>query len=66
MERSYKPMKSLKLKRVEKGLTQGELAKMVGISQNSLSLYELGSHFPRRKVLDRLADVLECSVVDLL
>lgn len=60
------PMMKLRLKRVEKGLTQAELAKRVGISQNALSMCELGWHFPRKKTLDKLAEVLECSIADLI
>lgn len=60
------PMMKLRLKRVEKGLTQAELAKQVGISQNALSMCELGQHFPRKKTLDKLAEVLECSIADLI
>ncbi len=56
----------LKLKRVEKGLTQGELAKKIGVSQNALSMCELGVSFPKKKTLDKLADALECSIADLI
>lgn len=66
MERKYEPMIKLKLKRVEKGLTQGELAKRVGISQNALSMCELGVNFPKKKTLDKLAAVLECNIADLI
>lgn len=66
MERNYEPMIKLKLKRVEKGLTQAQLAEKVGKAQNSISLYELGEHFPGRDTLDKLAEALECKIGDLI
>ena len=63
---TYEPMLKLKLKRIEKGFTQCELAKKVGVSQNALSMCELGQHFPKKKTLDKLAEVLECSIADLI
>ncbi|MDE6585676.1 MAG: helix-turn-helix domain-containing protein [Clostridia bacterium] len=59
-------MLKLRLKRIEKGLTQGELARRVGVSQNALSMCELGVHFPRKKTLDKLAEVLDCKIADLI
>ena len=66
MEKKYEPMLRLKIKRVEKGLTQKELADMVGIGQGVISSYETGKYFPRKKVLDRLAQALGCEVRDIL
>lgn len=63
---NYEPMIKLKLKRVEKGFTQGELAKKIGVTQNALSMCELGIHFPKKKTLDKLAEALECSIADLI
>ena len=65
-EHKNKPMLKLKLKRIERGLNQEELAKLVGVSQNSISGYEVGEKFPRRNVLYKLAEVLECEVGELL
>lgn len=66
MEKKYEPMLRLKIKRIEKGLTQKELADMVGIGQGFISSYETGKYFPRKKVLDRLAQALGCEVRDIL
>ncbi len=55
MERKYKPMLTLKIKRIEKGLNQKELGNLVGVSQNAISCYEVGTKFPRRWVFDKLA-----------
>lgn len=57
-------LKGLKAKRIEKGLSQQELADMLGITQNALSCYERGISFPRRDMLDNLARVLKCEVKD--
>ena len=66
MKKKYEPMMRLKLKRVERVLTQKELADMVGIGQGFISDYETGRYFPRKKVLDKLAQALECEVRDIL
>lgn len=66
MDKIYSPMIKLRLKRIEKGMTQGELAMRVGISQNALSMCELGKHFPKKKTLDKLAEVLGCAIADLI
>ena len=59
-------MMRLRLRRVEKGLTQKELADMVGIGQGFISDYVTGRYFPRKSTLDKLAEVLGCEVKDLL
>ena len=66
MERRYSPMIHLKLKRIEHGMTQKELAEKAGVSQNVLSCYEIGTAFPRRKTLNALAEALECDVNDII
>lgn len=66
MATKYEPMIKLKLKRIEKGFTQQELARRVGVSQNALSMCELGVHFPKKKTLDKLAEVLGCKIADLI
>lgn len=66
MQKKYEPMLKLKLKRVEKGLTQKELAKKIGITQNALSMCELGVSFPKKKTLDKLAEALGCNISDLI
>lgn len=58
-------MKKIKELRICKGYTQAELAKEVGIGQNSLSQYENGLRTPRPKIALRLATTLGCSVEEL-
>lgn len=48
----------LKAKRIEKGLTQQELADRVGVSSVAISKWELGSANPRPKYREKLSEVL--------
>lgn len=52
--------------RHKKGLTQAELAAAAGIGQNSVSRIEAGRQQPKYETLQKLADVLEVEVIDLL
>lgn len=50
-------MKSIKRARMSKGLTQEKLAYKVGVTQQAVSLWELGESHPREasaKKLDRI------------
>lgn len=48
--------------RIEKEMTQEELAEAVGVSLKTISRYESGETMPRyRKIYDRLAEVLDTS-----
>ena len=64
--KTYKPKKKKKIMRIRKRMTQTELANKVGVSQNSLSLYETGLRFPRRMILEKLAEILECDIRDIV
>ena len=64
--KKYSPMKRLKIKRIEADLTQSELAKKVGITKNALSSYETGFRFPRKCILDKLAEALDCKIEELI
>lgn len=52
-------------RRMEKHLTQTELAEIVGIDQTQLSRYEKGKNFPGLEVLIKFEEVLECTLKDL-
>jgi transcriptional regulator with XRE-family HTH domain len=56
----------LKALRLEKGLSQGELAEMVGGDGRQISRYENGHITPSAEVLAKLAQALDCSVDYLL
>lgn len=62
----YKKMKNLTKKRIDKDLTQKELAVLVGVQKNSISAYECGERFPKVEILDKIADALDCSVSELV
>ena len=47
-------------------LTQVELAKMSGISQNAISCWENGVHIPNVWDLWKIADILEISIDELI
>lgn len=56
---------NLKKIREEKGLTQEELAKMVGISQPMIAQYEMGIKLPNVIVGKVIAKRLMCSLDEL-
>ena len=62
----YEPMFNLKFRRIEKGMTQEELAKKIDISPNLISMYELGKIYPRKPTLDAMAKALDCEVKDIV
>lgn len=57
---------TLKYLRAEKGLTQTQLAKMLEITQDSISLWEKGKRTPDTQYIVKLADVFEVSTDYLL
>ncbi len=57
---------SMREARKEKGLTQIELAKSVGLAVNSIRLYESGKRIPSIDQRIKIADVLECSPFDFM
>ena len=53
-------------RRQEKGLSQRELAELVGTTQSAIARLERGGRPPRIDTLLRIADALDCElVVDL-
>lgn len=56
----------IKKKREQLGLTQAELAKEMGVDQSAVCLWETGKTLPRAKLLPKLAEILKCSVDDLV
>lgn len=58
--------KALKLRRIEKRLSQKELAERVGISPVALSYLETGKRLnPRKETVEALARELDCMPEDL-
>ena len=48
---------TLKSARVNKGYTQEEAAKLIGITKDTLSNYERGKSFPDVPIIKRIEDV---------
>ena len=47
--------------RKEKGMTQVDLAKLIGISQSALSQYEADKRTPDSKTLIKMAEIFQCT-----
>lgn len=60
------PLIKLKLKRIEKGFTQEELAKKVGVFFMTIYYYECGKRRPNSDMLKKLSEALECNVDDII
>jgi len=52
--------------RLKRGLTQTQLAELVGTSLATLQRWEVGQTVPKATMLVRLAAALECDVADLI
>ena len=57
---------SFKSARERGGLTQQDLATVLGIDQSTVSLWEVGKTQPRAKLLPKIAEILNCSIDELL
>lgn len=56
---------NVKRRRLELGLTQTELAELVGVSQNSISSIETGQYKPTAYTAALLCEALKCKFEDL-
>lgn len=59
---------NLKIKEIResKNMTQEELAEKLDIRRTTISMWETGESLPRTATLIKLAEVLDCSVGELL
>lgn len=55
----------LKELRIEKNLTQEELAKMIGVGVSAISMYEQGNRVPRDEIKIKLAKFFNKSVQEI-
>jgi transcriptional regulator with XRE-family HTH domain len=55
-------MNRIKELRLEKGLTQSELAKMLSCQQTAIGKYERGELEPNIRMLKQLSEIFECSI----
>ena len=58
--------KNIRIRREERRLSQKEVAKMTGISQAMLCQIERGTKNPSIQISKEIADILGCSMEDLL
>ena len=58
-------MNRLKQVRVERGMTQGELASRVGMTRQALYAMEVNQYLPGTEIALKLASILSCRVEDL-
>ncbi|MFB2020212.1 helix-turn-helix transcriptional regulator [Pseudoflavonifractor sp. P01025] len=56
----------IKAMRKSHGLSQEQLAKMLGISRSTVAKYELGDIDPPMRVLGQMATIFRCSLDDLV
>ena len=56
----------LKELRKQKGLTQGQLAEMLGVSDRSVSRWENGNNMPDLSILVELADYYEINIREII
>lgn len=61
MSRSPSAGARIKAARLQKGLSQTELAERLGVSQPAVAHWESGAHAPRFALLPRIAAILEIS-----
>lgn len=55
----------LRAKRVEKGYTQDELAKKIGVSIATYNRYEIGKTEMTETTINKLLQILECKYEDI-
>lgn len=59
-------VKSIKSHRDKAGLTQEQLAKELSVTQQAIAKWETGDSLPRADKLIKLAEILDCTVEELL
>ena len=58
--------KVIRLARLQRGLTQTQLARLLNVKQATVGAWEIGYSFPRPKSMVKLCEVLNIRVDDLL
>ena len=53
-------------RRKSRNLTQQELGTVMGVTRTTVSMWESGASLPRANLLPKLAEVLGCTVDELL
>lgn len=55
----------IKQKRKQAGISQRELAQRLGVNQVSVCLWESGKNLPRARRLQKIAEIIGCTVGEL-
>ena len=58
-------MNIIEKKRIQLGLTQKDLAEMIGVDRTTIGKWELGRSVPRVEKLFALIRILDCSIEDV-
>ena len=58
-------MNIIEEKRVRLGLTQRDLAEIIGVDRTTMGKWELGRSLPRVEKLLALTKILDCSIEDI-
>jgi transcriptional regulator with XRE-family HTH domain len=58
--------RAIAVRRQQKGLTQAELAELIGVEQETISRFERGATLPPLGRLSDIADALKCPLEGLL
>ena len=59
-------MQEIRIARILMGYSQGQLAKLVGVTQGAISQWEKGLTHPSYKAIPKLSEVLGISLEELL
>ncbi len=66
MKKGGEKVKNLIKLRKEAKMTQTQLAEQVGVNANTISQYELAKRQPSLEILKKIAQVLNCSIDELV
>lgn len=58
--------KKIKVMRIKRGLTQKQLAELLGVKQQNVSDWERSLRSPSVKNLKKLSEILNCQIDDLV
>lgn len=56
---------SIKVERAKKDLTQAKLAKLTGVSRQTINAIELGKYVPSALLALKMAKIFECQVEEI-
>ena len=56
----------IKKMRRNRGLSQKQLAELIGVEQQHVSRWENGKHRPSIDILMKIAEILNCNISDLI